>query len=293
MLSRRLVLLALVATLLFGVVPPAGAIAPVEANTKNKGLYLSPVRDYLTLKAGDTTTHVLTVANLTEAPMDITTHIEEFSVANFSYDFTFSDSPNGWVSFTDATVTLQPNESRNIPYRISVPDNAAPGGHYYTLFASSTSASGTAKSTVQATMLLYLTVDGKLVRTSQAVGESLPSFVISPEVNYSVDIKNTGNTHYFAYTSASISGPFYRDSPNGTSQLLMPGTTRKAAGSIKSPLIPGIYTLTYTVAPDQGEPITGSRIFVYLPLWFIILFGFSMLVSYLAYAKRVKRTPLK
>lgn len=285
---RRLILLTIGALLLSGTAPSASAIAPVDTTTKNKGLYISPVRDYLTLKTGDTATHALTVANLTDKPMAISTHIDQFSVADISYNFSFTSVKNDWVQFKEHTVLLKPNETHQLAYTVTVPANAAPGGHYYTLYASSTTVDGAATSTIQATMLLYLTVDGALVKTSEAVSESLPSLVVTPDITYSLDIKNTGNTHYFAYVSGMVDGIFYHNAPNGTSQLLMPDTVRSVSGTITSPLVPGVYKLTYTIQPDQGEALTGSRYFVYLPVWFIILFGFALILVGRALYRRAR-----
>ena len=243
--------------------PPltAHAIAPVE--TKDRGLYISPLRKYTTLKPGETTTRSFTVANLTNQPMTVTTSIERFSVIDYSYDFKFDTVDNDWIRLVERSVTLKPYESRDLAYRITLPRDAPPGGYYYTLLASSTAA----KSTIQAATLLYLTVGGDLSYTSQVTADTLPHIVFASTIPYSFRIKNTGNTHYFALVSARIDGIFYHDAPTGTSQLLMPGTTRSAASSIRSPILPGIYKLTYSITPDHGDKTTGERYFLYAPLW--------------------------
>ena len=252
--------------------PVASAIAPTENNkAKNKGLYISPLRSYLSLNANESVTRAFTIANLTESPMTITAHIEQFSVADYSYDYRFDEVDNNWVQLVENVVTLQPYESHELAYRVTVPKNAAPGGHYYSLYASSTTQNGGNKSTVQAASLLYLTVNGDLKRTSQVIGRSLPAVVLTPEIKYSLDIKNTGNIHYFAYVEARVDGLFYQNAPNGSSQLLMPGTTRRIEGSIKSPLLPGVYKLSYTITPDQGPKTEGSQYFLFLPPWTVAL----------------------
>lgn len=254
---------------------PAHAIAPVE--TKEKGLYISPLRNYLSLNAGDSVTRAFTVANLTNQPMVVSSHIQRFSVTDYAYDYKFNETGNDWVKIIETTVSLKPYESRELAYTVTLPKSAAPGGHYYTLFASATVKSGDTTTTVQAATLLYLTINGALVRTSQITPKNLPTIVTGPSINYSIDLKNTGNTHYFALVSSRVDGLFYSNAPNGTSQLLMPGTVRTATASINSPLLPGIYKLTYTVAPDQGKSTTGSRYFLYAPLWSIVILIFVIL----------------
>lgn len=270
---RRILLALLSLGLVLGAISPASlAIMPNESlETKNKGLYISPLRSYLDLNANESATRAFTVANLTESPMTVTAHIEQFSVADYSYDYRFDEVDNNWVQLVENIVTLKPYESHELAYRINVPKNAAPGGHYYSLYASSTTQNGANKSTVQAASLLYLTVNGDLKRTSQVIDRSLPRVVFTPHTKYSLNVRNTGNIHYFAYIKPRIDGLFYENAPNGSSQLLMPGTTRRVEGSIKSPILPGVYKLSYTITPDQGNETIGSQYFVFLPPWFIAL----------------------
>lgn len=286
---RRILLALLTLGLLLGVVSPVANATTTLPQPKNKGLYISPLRTYLTLSAGESATRAFTVANLTDQPITVTAHIEQFSVADYTYDYTFQRVDNDWVTLNETSVSLQPNESHALAYRITLPKNAAPGGHYYTLYASSTVESGSSKSIVQAATLLYLTVGGELTRTSAIMHRSLPSIVVTPQITYSLDVRNTGNTHYFAYFAATVDGLFYHNAPNGNSQLLMPDTTRRIENTISSPLIPGIYKLGYTYTPDQGSTITGSQYFLFLPPWSIALLIILLAVLAHYLTRRYKR----
>lgn len=248
----------------------ASALSPVEA-PKSKGLYIAPLRNYLAANAGETVTRAFTVANRTDQPITITTSLEEFSVADYTYDYRFDKVDNNWVQLVERSFVLKPFESREVPYRITLPPDASPGGYYYTLYASSTVQNESTNSTLRAASLLYLTVNGELQRSSQVVGRVIPWIVTSPQINYALDVKNTGNIHYFGYFASSIRGLTYQDAPNGISQLLMPDRIRKIENSIRAPLIPGIYRLNYSYTPDQGRATTGTQYFVYLPPWSIAL----------------------
>lgn len=290
MMMRRIVFAFLALGILLGMISPAvSSIAPKVNESKNKGLYISPLRSYLSLNTGDSVTRAFTVANLTDSPMTIASHIEQFSVADYSYDYRFNETDNDWVQLVENVVTLKPYESHELAYRVNVPKNAAPGGHYYTLYASSTVENDGTKSTVQAATLLYLTVNGTLKRTSQVTNRTLPAIVITPEIKYSLDIKNTGNIHYFAYVETRVDGLFYSNAPNGSSQLLMPGTTRQVQGSIKSPLLPGVYKLGYSITPDQGDKTEGSQYFLFLPPWSIALLIIIFAVAGHSVVRRLRR----
>jgi len=50
-------------------------------------------------------------------------------------------APSGlpaWFRLSESSITLEPNESKEIQYTLDVPANAEPGGHYATLFYSTT-----------------------------------------------------------------------------------------------------------------------------------------------------------
>lgn len=270
MLRRIRFALLIASLLLCGFTNPAHAAT--TTNTKNSGLYLSPLRSYLTLKPGETVTRAFTVANQTAKPMRITTDIDQFSMVDYSYDYRFNEVDNDWVRLVESSVTLQPSEVHQLAYTVSIPKTASPGGHYYTLYAATPITNGdNTTSTIRAASLLYLTVEGDLTRTMTIVQQSLPRFVTSSTIPYSFDIKNTGNIHYFTVVSARLDGLFYSYAPNGASQLLMPGTTRTINASIAAPILPGIYKFTYTLSRENQGPIEGSRYIVNMPLWFIVL----------------------
>jgi len=283
---RRWILAFLSLGVLIGITPVTHATEPTQ---RNRGLYISPIRNYLALDAGTEVTRAYTVANLTDKPITVTTHVEQFSVADYSYDLSFDAPKNDWVKLHETSFALKPYESHQVPYRVAVPDSAAAGGHYYTLYASSKQESEGFDSTVQAASLLYLTINGDLKRSSKIVEQKLPLIVLSPQINYEVDVKNTGNIHYFAYFASQVSGLFYHNAPNGTSQLLMPDKIRRVQNSITSPLIPGIYQLSYTYTPDKGKPTSVSQYIIFLPPWFLAFLGLAVIFLILKLRKKKKR----
>jgi len=260
-----LALLGLVAT-----VPTPVQAATVQNKFTNNGLYLSPLRSYTTVDAGQTVTRSFRVANLTDKPMQVTTSIDAFSVADLTYELQFGQADNDWVQFTESNFTLKPLESRDVLYKIAVPAGSPAGGHYYTLYSSTNMGNDSLSGTVRAAHLLYVTVSGDLRRSAEIKNDSLFPIVLGPQIPYEFDIKNTGNIHYFAYFLASVDGLFYHSKPTGTSQLLMPGKTRHTENTVRSPTMPGIYKVTYGFNPDQGTPVRRDRYVLFLPPWFII-----------------------
>lgn len=250
------------------------ALSPLSAaavETTNKGLYISPIRQETTIAAGKTKTNIVTIANLTDKPMTVNFSVKQFSVTDYAYDYTFRPAENDWVKMSTSQIQLQPNQSKNISYTVSVPPKTSPGGYYYTLFASTDLPGSGLPGTIQATSLLYITVEGKLVRTSVLQNASIPWLVTGNNIPYKFDVKNTGNIHFTAYFFGQLTGLFGAQPEAGTSHLLMPGTVRTISGSIPSPLLPGVYKVTYGYRVDFAQIITTkSSYIIYLPPWSIV-----------------------
>lgn len=238
-----------------------------EQELKNKGLFITPVRDFTAVDAGRTSKKSFTVANYTEQPMTISLSVEAFSVTDYAYDYRFSPPKDDWITLSENEITLAPNKSQKIPYTVTVPADAPPGGQYYTLFASSTSQAGGIKSQIRAATLLYLTVNGPLLRTGTITKSSFPRLAFWKHIPFSVDIKNTGNVHYFGHAEAQITGLFTNRTVTTPEHLLMPDAPRNITTEVRAPILPGIYRVRYGYANDQGQKVLKSQLLFYVPPW--------------------------
>ena len=271
--------------ILLGMAPMASAAETID----NKGLQISPLRYYVTLNAGEQKTGNLVVANQTDKPMTITLSLQQFSVADYSYDYRFKAPTNDWLKLEATQITLQPHKSRTVMYQIFVPSPSPSGGYYYTLLASTEMQTGGLTSTVQAASLIYVTVNGELVRASEFKSSSLQHVSFGGPIRYTMAVKNTGNVHYFAYFSGKLQGRSARDIP-GTSHLLLPGAIRQVSGSMPAPLLPGIYRATYSYTTDTGTILTRTGRVVFIPPWSIALPLALILLGSFFYRRRKKHS---
>ena len=248
--------------------------SPSYANTQpqNRGLYLTPIREYVNVDAGKAQDGTLTIANITDNPAVVTMSVEQFSVVDYTYNYTFMPTKEDWIKLQTTQVKLNPGKSQTIPYTIAPPKGATPGGHYFTLFASTSLVSGAISSKVRAASVLYVTVDGPLKKTSEIRKESIPFISFGGDIDFMLDVKNTGNTHFFIYTSGKLSGWSARPDGEEVTHVLLPGTTRTTESTIPAPLLPGVYTATYGYKTDDGHTVNHSRPVLYLPLWFLAAF---------------------
>jgi hypothetical protein len=259
------------------ILPPTTAYA---ADSTNKGLSISPLRQEVTAKPGAPKVGFFTVANYTEKPMTIDLSVQQFSVTDYVYDYKFLTPPKyNWVKLRETTVVVQPSKSQKIYYDVTVPAKTTPGGYYFSLFASTEISGPGLPGKVQAATLLYLVVDGKLVRTSELKNDSIPLVVAGSEVPYKFDVKNTGNMHFSAYFYGQVENLLFgKGQEFGTSHILMPGAIRTVSGAVPTPFWPGVYKVHYGYRVDFAAFETVKTAYViFLPPWLAIVCIFLLI----------------
>lgn len=280
-----------VAVVLGAIFSPLTAAA---AQTRDKGLSISPLRQEMTVNPGVAKSGVFTVANYTKKPMIVDLAVKQFSVTDYVYDYKFLAPPkNDWVKMRESSTVIQPGKSKEVQFDIVVPAKTTPGGYYFSLFASTTIAGEGLPGTVQAASLLYVIVDGNLVRTSILQNDSIPFFVTGTEIPYKFDVKNTGNVHFSAYFYGQTETIFGSKSQEvGTGRLLMPGVVRGIEGKIPAPFLPGVYKVNYGYDVDFANiVITKSAYVVIIPPWSVALLLFVLLGWRWMWQRRRRATP--
>jgi hypothetical protein len=250
--------------------PNSVAAASSQPNIE-KGLLITPLRQFLSVDAGKTIHSSFSVANLTDNPLAVNLKVEQFSVTDYVYNYTFSKPKDPWLQLSTQQIDLQHNQTKSIDYSIAVPVGSAPGGHYYTLLASATLSSGGIKNTIQAADLVYLTVNGKLTTVSHLESSSIRKVNFGNDIPYTLKPINTGNVYSFVYVSGELHGLFVRPVETSNAHLLMPGHVRTLGDSIPSPVLPGVYRASYGYKTDTNWIIEESHWIVYIPPWFIAL----------------------
>ena len=275
MKSLARIIIGLVAGMLFAPIHIVGA----QPAPEQRGLLITPPRQYLNVEPGKATESSFTVANLTDKPLDVFLSVEQFSVANYTYDFKFEAPKEDWIKLADTKVSLKKTESRTINYIVNPPVDTKPGGHYFTLFASVDL--GEDKH-IRAATVLYLTASGNLTKTSAITKTNIPWITIGGDVPIGFDVQNTGNTHFIAYVSGVLRGWGPTQSSGEAAHLLIPDTTRRVEGKVPGPIVPGVYKVVYGYRDEDGKDMRHSQYMVYLPpwtwvfaagiIWFVVVF---------------------
>lgn len=268
------------------------AVSPLTAHaiTTSKGLSVSPPRHYIEVEAGQTKTDKLTVYNFTDTKMSVDLSVEEFSVSDYSYEYRFAKPRQNIVYLGQSNISIEPRKSHQLDFSVITPANSAPGGLYYTIVASATVQQNGVPSKMQVATPLYIAVKGKQTFTSSLESHSIKKLVFGDHIPFTLDIRNTGNVHYFAYVSGSVSGLLTKNITLDASHLLLPDTVRRVEASVPSPMLPGVYKATYGYKTDSSEPVAIEAYVIYTPLWsyaFLLLAAWGM--AYIV-KRRLRRT---
>jgi hypothetical protein len=210
------------------------ATAPASA-ANSSGLTLAPRRDYI-IDPGQSTSSALPVTNLnSKLSLTLTLRVIDFTYLNSSGTpklVVNQEMPQtAWslkpfVTLTN-TVTLGPGETKDIPVRISVPINQAPGSYYS---AVEYVAAGTDDSSVNlnasGVSLLFLTVPGQAYQNmtlqkvgayqtdNSAAGGHYLNFATSAPKEIGYTLKNNGNLVESPIGSATITPSYGKNTIN-------------------------------------------------------------------------------
>lgn len=272
------------------IVPLPHAVAAESApSLATSGLQITPVRDEQKVTAGSRTNGSIVIANLTDSKMTVSLQVQKFSVTNLTYDYRFSDPGNSWVHTAQTSITLDSQQSKTVPYSLTPDARATPGGYYYSFIASTDSSRGSIPVTLRAVSLLFVTIAGDLKHTGSIDEIHVPRLVVAKQFDVSADVRNTGNTYYFAAITGRVKGPLTGTSASPQNHLVIPNKLRRVSSSINSPALPGIYPVEITYTSDTGVQTHASQLVLFIQPWSIAVVLGAVLLLQVIHANQ--RTP--
>lgn len=171
-----------------------------------KAITVSPPIMEIAAKRGDVITDKIKVTNESDVEQTYYVSVERFvaegdqGAASFIEDNNPLELPS-WISFPTRQVTVGPDERKVIPFSVSVPQNADPGGHYASIFLSTTPPSTDGRGSQvsiggRVGVLMLLKVDGQVNETASVSGfAAADSMVAALPVDFSIKVQNAGNVH--------------------------------------------------------------------------------------------------
>lgn len=262
------------ALLVLGIVG-AMAIAPIV-----RGVTVGPVRLEYFAQPGDVITGKVTVINEDTQEHTFYPSFEKFTEDNTSNRvFTKETSDLSTWFKTEASITLKAGESRDVPFTLSVPANAEPGGHFAVMWWSTSppnAVSGEQVSIVtRAGILVYLTVAGDIHEEGLLAGFSANggSFFFGYPVSFTTSFKNDGNVYEKPQGNVVIRNMLGMVSAtlpiNQFGSNVLPQTTKSFNATWESnPWAFGLYHAVVTLTYGQNSTVVSKSLWFFVfPLW--------------------------
>ena len=168
---------------------------------------VTPPLFQLSVTPGDVWQSEIKVVNGNKYPLTVYTELVNFEATGEVGRGTFSkkdDTQNtlsNWISLLPGPYVIDPEQSLSISFRIEVPKDAPPGGHYAAVLVSTEPPSiepgvSAVRTSQVVTSLLFARIAGDVVE-SGTIREfrAVDSFVQEPSTEFSLRFENKGNVH--------------------------------------------------------------------------------------------------
>lgn len=273
-------------------------------------------RDYFvySLTPGETFGDTVAVSNLGDRPIDFVIYpADAFNVRDEGgftavRDGELSTDVGSWITLAAQTYTVEPGSRIDVPFSITVPQDAEPGDHAGAILATDSDLGSVGADQADPNLQVrervgarvYVRVEGPLspdLRIDRIdVSRTSPSFAVPffssdgrAEVTW--EITNTGNTRLQPTTVLKVKGLFgrtIRTLPPQELPELLPGSN-----IVRSEVLTGLpplerLTVELTVTAQDAE-VVGTYSYWVVPWQFVLLLALLVVLAYLWQRHRRRR----
>ena len=264
------------------------APVPVEGTT------ISPPIVEITLNPGEQSEQKIQVTNPTENLLELYPSVMNFAAAGEGGEPDFYSASEEsrrfslahWITISQPKIAIAPQQVVEYRYKITVPPDAEPGGHYGVVFmgteppAASSDASQVAIASKVGALILVRTPGD--IREEAALEEfSTPWFFFEPPVVFTTFIRNKGNIHFKPEGEITIKNwrgkVAQRIALNQLNGNVLPESRRKFEVKWDAPAKPfwkipiGRFSADLRAVYGQGGHALGSKIYFWIIPWWIII----------------------
>ena len=255
----------------------------------NNAFTLMPMNQNISLKPGEVYEGSVRVINPSYATEDFEYKAEVTPYGVVGQDYTadlLSESDrtqiSKWVKIQNPTGSIKPNESEEIKFTITVPENVPAGGQYATIAISSNKKASdsdgvSVQNVFEMASIIYADIAGETVHDGKVLENNVPGFVLTNPVKISALLNNNGNVHETATFTIQVSDVFTgrvilpTDENSGVySEYIMPETTRFTEREVSDLPALGIVKINQTINYNGQVSTVEKNVFI-CPIWFLIL----------------------
>ena len=273
-------------------------------------MQISPVKQKLELTPGQSKVAYIKVMNIGTEKFSYSVSATPYSIVDENYNVDYENSSNdytkmyNWVTIDEKlkTGTLEPRTSVDVPFTVTVPSDAPPGGQYAAITAETvdSSAPGSIIKTVNRLgMILYAGISGGQINAEGKIVENtIKSFFFEPPISASVLVESNSNIETTATCTVKVwpfgsSETVYNNEESPVKLDIVPKTRRFNTVSWEGSPRLGIFTVEQKI-DYLGETSIVKKIVIVCPLWLAIVFVsiFVLLIVWLI-SRIIKRRKSK
>ena len=248
-----------------------------------------PMSQQMSLQAGKTYRGSITVSNPAESTDDFyyAASVSPYNVINNEYEADLSTKSDysmitDWITIEEPTGHVRPNNTKQLNFLITVPENAPAGGQYAAINVRSNAPKGADGGAIlqdvyEFASIIYADIAGETVHAGEVTENHIPGFATALPVSVSALITNTGNVHENAYITIKVKNIITGDTVYPTddqtgefAEIIMPETTRLISRELTGLSQLGLYEVTHDIE-YLGETHYNTGVLMVCPLWFLIL----------------------
>lgn len=246
----------------------AAALAiPVAAAQAQVSVSLYPVSFRYDIPRGSSQTGVITVTNPSDVALSLQVETENFTGGDGG---TVEYAPDGakygllsWLNVDKSPFTLGPGQKKEVPFTITVPENAEVGGHYGTvLFRASGAGDANGGSAIGVSgrigSIILVSVPGDAKKSGKLVDVSAPGFIQYGPLSLNATYKNTGSVHYVTKGTATFTGIFGRREIPFEEKTILPDVQRETSAKLDKTWLIGPVFMKATLQAGDGTTQTMS-----------------------------------
>lgn len=172
-------------------------------------LMISPARQEIIVKPGETSFINVSIYNLSNTPISGIIKVSDFIVDNSqgtpkitenNNQFFSRFSAKNWITYPDSLIKIDNQDKYSLQTKIKVPFDSRPGGHYVAIFFESLSQSKAINETgtdvsMRIASLIYIKVEGKTFEKATVNRFFSPNFYEYGPVKIETQILNRGDYH--------------------------------------------------------------------------------------------------
>jgi len=231
------------------------------------GITIYPLNYKLVLNPGQEWEGITTVVNPNDFPLTVKPEKENIiGGAEGNISLTTEEMSQyglmNWISFDEQEFTLEPKASKEFHYKIKIPDNAPPGGHYAAVLFRGIppeEMTGIGVSGRTGTVIL-VEVTGDVVKKAEITSLDAPTFIAHGPLDIHFKVKNDGNTYLFPEGKVVVSGWFQKTELTWQQKVVFPGFERTYDVSWNKKYLFGPLTITVNAFIPDGPAIEPVKI---------------------------------